>query len=133
MTKSGIFRYVHKNSKLHQLSPHSLTRNIARTTFQRTPQHTTANVTRTSVNVAECYGVLRYASIGTSTPSVLYELLSHTQESESMVAHCYAVLYGCICKIRCSFGSQQFFPNSSLQDIFFADIVNNNWSGWSQV
>ena len=129
MTKSGIFRYVHKNLKLHQLSPHSLKRNSTHDISKNALAY--ANVTRTSMNVAECYGVLRYASIRTSTPSALYELLSHTQESESMVAHCYAVLYGCICKIRCSFGSQQFFPNSSLQYFFFADIVNNNWSGWS--
>ena len=53
------------------------------------------------MNVAECYGVLRYASIRTSTPSVLYELLSHTQESESMVAHCYATMYYTHARAQC--------------------------------
>ena len=45
------------------------------------------------MNVAECYGVIR--------PSVLYELLSHTQESESMVAHCYATMYYTHARAQC--------------------------------
>ena len=40
-------------------------------------------------------------------------LLGQTRESGSMVADCYAVLYECIYKIRCSFGSNQFLPNNA--------------------
>ena len=64
-------------------------------------------------------------------------LLSHTRESDrSMVATGKIVMLTCTSafyKIRCSFGSNQFLPNSTLLNKFFADIVNNKWSGWSYV
>ena len=56
-------------------------------------------------------------------------LLSHTRESDrSMVATGKIVMLTCTSafyKIRCSFGSNQFLPNSTLLNKFFADIVNN--------